>query len=153
NDALPPDLTTDLDGNPRIKRMVVDRGAYEFIGRFYVDDHASGDHDGSSWPDAFTKLQDALVRAKDGDEIWIAAGIYYPDEGIGQTACAQYSTFNILPGVSVYGGFAGTETELEERDWEASPTVLSGDIDHESEPDEVDVNGVVIDADNIKGDN
>ncbi|HBX89283.1 MAG TPA: hypothetical protein DEG09_11810, partial [Marinilabiliaceae bacterium] len=31
-------------------------------------------------------------------------------------------------GIKVYGGFAGTETELSQRDWLTNLTVLSGDI-------------------------
>lgn len=54
----------------------------------YVDAGASGANDGSTWPDAFKILQDALatagVRNSDGNaandvtEIWVAAGIYRP---------------------------------------------------------------------------
>lgn len=38
------------------------------------------------------------------------------------------STFQLVDRVAVYGGFAGTETSLSERDWAANVTVLSGDI-------------------------
>src|SRR5690606_5138881 len=120
-------------------------------GIIYVDGGASGANDGSSWTNAYTSLQDALAGAGDGDEIWIAAGVYYPDEGDGQTNNARSSTSNIPSGVSLYGGFAGGEEDLEARNWDNNPTVLSGDIDHETDPDGVDANGVVTDTANING--
>ena len=89
--------------------------------RIYVYQGASGD--GSSWQYAYGDLQSALYRAVAGDEIWVAAGIYYPT----QTA-DRSSSFNIPRGVKLFGGFNGTENSLEERNWERNITILSGEI-------------------------
>ena len=119
----------------------------------YVDANAGGAGDGSSWDNAYPTLQDALAVAASGDEIWVAASVYYPDEGAGQTNDDRTSTFMLQNGVAIYGGFDGTEAQREERDWENHITVLSGDIDHETFPDSTDVDGVVNDAEDISGEN
>lgn len=90
----------------------------------YVDASATGTNSGSSWTNAYTSLATALVQAVSGKQIWVAEGTYYPTTGTDRTA-----TFTLVAGVSVYGGFSGTETSLDERDTSANPTILSGDID------------------------
>jgi predicted outer membrane repeat protein len=75
-----------------------------------------------SW-DTACDLQDALALAEAGDQVWVAAGIYKPTTDSDRTA-----TFLLESGVAIYGGFTGTETALEERDWETNLTTLSGDI-------------------------
>jgi hypothetical protein len=70
----------------------------------YVDASATGAGTGSNWTDAYTKLQDALAAAGSGDEIWVAAGVYYPDEGVGMTSDDRTMTFALIDGVEVYGG-------------------------------------------------
>jgi hypothetical protein len=94
----------------------------------YVDEDAAGAEDGTSWTDAFTKLQDALAVAVSGDEIWVAEGIYKPDQGTGRTPGSRTETFVLPDGVKMYGGFTGTETGKSQRDYANNLTVLSGDI-------------------------
>src|SRR5690349_12949052 len=86
----------------------------------------TGANDGTSWADAFqgvTGLQSALSGAMGGDQVWVAQGTYKPTAGASRT-----STFMLLNAVEIYGGFAGTETALDQRDWVAHPTILSGDL-------------------------
>ena len=52
----------------------------------FVDTSATGADNGTSWGDAFVFLQDALAIAQPGDQIWVAEGAYYPDEGANQVA-------------------------------------------------------------------
>lgn len=75
-----------------------------------------------SWANACT-LRYALGLAVSGDELWVAAGTYYPTTGISRSA-----TFALISGVGVFGGFAGTETLRTERDPVNNVTILSGDI-------------------------
>ncbi|MGB0368072.1 MAG: choice-of-anchor Q domain-containing protein, partial [Flavobacteriales bacterium] len=89
----------------------------------YVDEDATGANDGSSWADAFVSLKDATDYATVvGDEIWVADGTYLPDPS------SRTASFNLGTGISLYGGFNGTETALSQRDWRTNETVLSGDL-------------------------
>ena len=89
----------------------------------YVDSSAMGFNDGSSWGDAYLSLQDALGNAQSGDEIWLAAGTYLPSGNLDQTV-----SFELVEGVAIYGGFAGTEVTRNERDPQINKCILSGDL-------------------------
>lgn len=90
------------------------------------------DQDGASWDTAFADLQDALATVVSGDEIWVAEGVYYPDEGEAGvatvTAGSRTETFQLISGVEIYGGFNGTESTRDARDANSVLTILSGDI-------------------------
>lgn len=100
----------------------------------YVDSQGTGD--GSSWENASGDLQATIDASEAGDEIWVKAGTYKPTLKIVSTKPRSLS-FKLKSGVSLYGGFAGTETAKEERKlkadgkkWEwANPTILSADDD------------------------
>lgn len=91
----------------------------------YVKGDASGQEDGTSWTDAYTTVQEALVAASSGDTIAIASGTYIP-------GASRTSTFRLKNQVKVFGGFAGTETinasSIAGRDFDANETILSGDL-------------------------
>ncbi len=96
--------------------------------RLHVDAMALPGGDGATWTSAFERLTDALglaVRSRGAvTEIWVADGTYYPDEGTGD----RRRTFRLIDGVTIFGGFAGNEASLAERDPEINIAVLSGDI-------------------------
>ena len=100
----------------------------------YVDTDASGGNDGTSWADAYVHLQDALTSASDGDEIWVAEGTYYPDDGISVTDNNTNTVFTVVGGVQLYGGFSGSETVREGRSWTQNRTILSGDLEQNDLP-------------------
>lgn len=101
----------------------------------YVDKDAPGPtQDGASWTTAYRTLQTALdvTNANGGMdyEIWMAEGTYYPDEGGGHVDNSRSESFRIVyDNVQLYGGFAGSETARDQRDWTAHPVILNGDID------------------------
>jgi hypothetical protein len=89
----------------------------------FVDALAGGNGDGSSWLDAFTNLQTALAVADSGDVLWVARGVYRPAAGGDRD-----SSFLLRPGIELYGGFAGDESLLSQRDLILNITELNGDI-------------------------
>ena len=145
-------ITTDLAGNDRFYNSgIVDMGAYELQedileiapdanGIMYVIKGETGY--GTSWADALGEVADALKAAKELNEdtpgtvtqIWVAGGTYTPMYHVktydGSNPADRNNTFRMLPDVEMYGGFAGTETTLAERDLSTAgnESILSGDF-------------------------
>ncbi len=98
----------------------------------YVDDDSVGVNDGSSWQDAYIYLQDALADANSSEkpvEIRIVQGFYKPDDGIEQIRYDLNSTFHLINGVTLSGGYAGiSEIYPDERNITKYETILSGDL-------------------------
>lgn len=84
---------------------------------------AGGSGDGLSWANAFTDLQQALAVASSGDEIRVAEGTYTP-------GADRDDTFQLVAGVTLYGGFdaANPVSNPDARDFDADVTTLSGEI-------------------------
>jgi len=91
---------------------------------------ATGTNSGNSWANAIPSLAQALAGATNGDEFWVAEGVYLPTEIASGQAGPRARSFSIAASISIYGGFAGDETQRSERDWNANPTVLSGNLDN-----------------------
>lgn len=89
---------------------------------------------GASWPTAFDDLRDALDAAGEDYEIWVAAGVYRADRGAGD----REATFYLQSSLALYGGFVGTETSRDQRDWEANETILQGDLNGNDAEDPTD---------------
>jgi hypothetical protein len=74
---------------------------------------------GDSWANAKKTVRAAITAANQGDEIWVAAGTY-----------AEHIKNKVVSGlavdVSLYGGFAGTETNRDQRNWSLNITILNG---------------------------
>ena len=114
----------DMAGNPRMDG-VIDIGAYEFqklpTGRIrYVKPTATGTGDGSSWDNASGDLQKMIDELANNNpqnlagEVWVAAGKYAPQSQL-ISGTAYSASFRMRDGISVYGGFAGTESSKQER--------------------------------------
>jgi hypothetical protein len=98
----------------------------------YVKKSATGSKNGTSWTNAYTDLQNALDAATTSDQIWVAAGTYLPTDAPDGTtstgATDRNNAFHLGTDMKIYGGFAGTETQLSQRDAATNITILSGDF-------------------------
>src|ERR1700722_10911937 len=111
----------------------------------FVDVRATGSNNGASWRDAYADLQLALKNLA-CKEVWVAKGVYKPAPDIDRAA-----SFNVNPGVAVYGGFAGEEATRSARNPKSNLTVLSGDIggdDANAAGDQIDRTSADIHGDN-----
>lgn len=79
---------------------------------FYVAPDGTGD--GSSWAAAAGDLQATIDAASAGDAIYVAKGTYKPSKLI-KTSKKTSKAFFLKDGVSLYGGFAGTEATPDDR--------------------------------------
>lgn len=113
----------DIAGNTRVSGPSISIGAYEYqylpASRIrYVKPNATGD--GTSWDNASGDLQKMIDELAENNpqnqtgEVWVAAGTYVPNVQI--ISNSTYSaSFRMRDGISVYGGFKGTETSRRER--------------------------------------
>lgn len=130
----------DMAGKPRISGTSIGIGAYEYQylpkSRIrYVKPTATGTGDGSSWENASADLQKMIDELADNNpqnqtgEVWVAAGIYTPQSQL-ISGTGYSASFRMRDGISVYGGFDGTETSKFDREkgtmpWDfTNPTVL-----------------------------
>ncbi len=83
----------------------------------------------TSWATSTTNLQGAINASVAGDQVWVAGGTYKPTTTTNRTI-----SFAMKNGVAIYGGFSGTETDLDLRpvvnpvSGSPSSSTLSGDI-------------------------
>ncbi|OAQ39187.1 hypothetical protein A5893_11005 [Pedobacter psychrophilus] len=123
--------STDITGKPRPQGSGIDMGAYEgAVTRYYVKSTGSDVAIGTTWATAYKTVQKALDVAIASDEIWVASGTYVPTKNIAGTAVtnAADNTFYITKNIKLYGGFAGTETNISQRIAGSNITTLSGDM-------------------------
>lgn len=115
--------------------------------RLYVTMNGKGD--GSSWSKSTANLQGAINTLNEKiknkqittGEVWVAAGKYKPTELISDLGDMQQASFIIYEGITLYGGFYGNETKLDQRAKSTNPntslfewsfvneTILTGDLD------------------------
>lgn len=109
---------------------------------YYVKQGATGT--GTSWTNASGNIQAMINGATSGDEIWVAQGTYYPTQAVNDINDPRDKSFVLQESVSMFGGFQGIETSIEQREFLDPtkkdsigycefkyPTILSGDFDND----------------------
>ncbi|MEE1258974.1 MAG: choice-of-anchor Q domain-containing protein [Paludibacteraceae bacterium] len=124
------DVADSLDLNKNVRRQseAVDMGAIEssFTERATVGSiiyvKAGSDGSGLSWDDALGEINQAVTLASttgNRHDIWVAKGTYLGDTSL-------ISAISLSAGVNLYGGFAGTESSLDERSPKTNVTIIDG---------------------------
>ncbi|WP_353719174.1 right-handed parallel beta-helix repeat-containing protein [Dyadobacter sp. 676] len=96
-----------LDGARRLTSVSIDLGPFEVTPSsiWYVNAaNTAPAPTGASWENAFSDINDALTLASEGDQVWVARGLYEIS-----------GSYTMVHGVKYYGSFAGTETSPDQR--------------------------------------
>ena len=80
---------------------------------WYVSADIGASGNGTTWSTAFKTPQEAIDAASTGDEIWVKKGTYL-----------LFSKINLDKAVNLYGGFSGSETQRDQRDWANNVTTI-----------------------------
>lgn len=102
----------------------------------FVTPTGAGTGNGSSWANAAT-LQNAISTMAANSQIWLKSGVY----SISTTLDINNNASN----VKLYGGFAGTETSLNQRNYLTNVTTLDGQTTTQIliiRNDAIEVNGI-----------
>jgi uncharacterized protein (TIGR02145 family) len=77
---------------------------------------ATGAGDGKGWDNA-ANLNDAVAMATNTSVLWLQGGTYNLTE-----------TLVVPEGVKIFGGFSGTETQIEQRNFETNRTIIDAQL-------------------------
>ncbi|GHU60373.1 hypothetical protein FACS1894121_0210 [Bacteroidia bacterium] len=121
-------------------------------GVVFVKEKPSGNASGDSWTNGCS-LSNALRSAKSNnkiEQIWVAAGTYKPKHlADGSSTDPRDQSFVLVDGVEIYGGFAGTETDITQRppmSTGQTSSILSGDLDDDNKLSDKDAYHVLVAA-------
>ena len=104
---------------------------------YKVSTYGNDDNDGLTWSTAKRTVQAAIASAEYGDDVWVAAGSYYPTDGESNRfrwggssdSDLRYFSFKLKSGVRIYGGFPKIgNPDMNDRDIENNQTIFSGNI-------------------------
>gem|GEM_PF-4649468 len=142
NGHMPNNITTDVLGDHRVYGTSIDLGAYELaVGSpvlpaacipshiLYVDENACGNETGECWQHAFSTLRqawDAMEADTNIKEIRVAEGTYNPVTP--STTTDLNASFRLRSYLKLKGGYPFGGGDEASRDWQANPTIITGNI-------------------------
>lgn len=100
----------------------------------FVKAEPAGTADGTSWDNASNDIQLMINNSVKGDTIWVAGGTYKPNRKVSAldviTPNDRDNSFVLKDSIQIFGGFAGSETLLSQRNLEntANASILSADF-------------------------
>ena len=86
----------------------------------YVKWNSTGWQNGKTWRTAYRSVITGMASARVGDEVWVAEGTY------------AVQPLALKQGVALYGGFCGTETARDQRDFNKYFSILDGKMQQET---------------------
>ncbi|HIJ74792.1 MAG TPA: right-handed parallel beta-helix repeat-containing protein, partial [Candidatus Hydrogenedentes bacterium] len=101
---------------------------------WYVDKgNTEGPWDGMEWAKAYQTIQEG-VDAAEADylanggtcEVWVAEGVYGEARSSDPHGTGNTGSVMMAENVHLYGGFVGTETAREQRNWQTHVTTIDG---------------------------
>ncbi|NQT94267.1 MAG: hypothetical protein HQ559_16015, partial [Lentisphaerae bacterium] len=141
NDTVPSYLDEDSDDDGHLDQWERRAGTDPYDSasflRWYVDvGNQAGPHLGTSWGNAFDTIQAGITAASTlGGDVWVAEGTYNePRSGDPHATGHNAGSLMMVPGVNLYGGFTGAESERDERNWTFNGTTIDGSVARDGEP-------------------
>ena len=108
-------------------------------GVWYVNSSTSNSGNGKNWSQAFKTIQEAIAQAMPENEIWVKQGTYTLSSSI---TIDDYEERYV--GLGIYGGFNGSETSRNQRNWTENPTIIEDGIFYFGESSDIIVDGFII---------
>ena len=82
---------------------------------WYVAGDIASSGDGISWATAKKTIQEGIDVANTNDEVWVKMGTY-----------SLLTRISVNKAISIYGGFNGTENDINQRNWHGNITIVDG---------------------------
>lgn len=97
--------------------------------------NTSGVEDGAAWATAYNTIQEGISAAATAGiaEVWVREGVY-DEPRVSNLTGVNTGSVVLATNVALYGGFNGTESSPDDRQWIMHPTVIDGSTARDGQP-------------------